>query len=111
MRRGLHDTPIPVYADVMVPVYAIALFVGFLMLLAWIVGVAIGTWVDGWEFADPESRFGAVGRSIVAGVVGFGMAGMSASFGGWPPALAILGALAGAAAMVIVARVFGPDTA
>ena len=42
----------------MVPVYAIALFVGFLMLLAWIVG-----------------------------------------------------ALAGAAAMVAVARVFGPDTA
>ena len=60
MRPGHHDTPIPVYADVMVPVYAIALFVGFLMLLAWIVGVAIGTWVDGWEFADPESRFGAL---------------------------------------------------
>lgn len=111
MRPRRHGTPIPVYADVMVPVYAIALFVGFLMLLAWIVGVAIGTWVDGWEFADPESRFGVVGRSIVAGVVGFGMAGMSASFGGWPPALAILGALAGAAAMVVVARVFGPDTA
>lgn len=101
---------IRVYADVMVPVYAIALFVGFLMLLAWIVGVAVGTWVEGWEFADPERRFGFVGRSIVAGLVGFGMAGMSASFGGWPPALAVLGALAGAAAMVAVARLFGPDT-
>lgn len=95
----------------MVPVYAIALFAGFLMLLAWIVGVAVGTWVDGWEFADPERRFGALGRSIVAGVVGFGMAGMSASFGGWPPVLAVFGALAGAAAMVAVARVFGPDAA
>ncbi|MCL1692697.1 MAG: hypothetical protein M3096_03330 [Actinomycetia bacterium] len=94
----------------MVPVYAIALFVGFLLLLAWIVGVGIGSWVEGWEFADPERRFGFAGRSIVAGLVGFGMAGMSASFGGWPPALAILGALAGAAAMVAVARVFGPDT-
>ncbi len=93
----------------MVPVYAIALFAGFLLLLAWIVGVGIGSWVEGWEFADPERRFGFVGRSIVAGLVGFGMAGMSASFGGWPPALAILGAFAGAAAMVAVARVFGPD--
>jgi len=95
----------------MVPVYAISLFLGFLLLLAWIVGVAVGSWVEGWEFADPERRFGATGRSVVAGVVGFGMAGMSASFGGWPPALAILGALAGALAMVVVARFFGPDTA
>ncbi|MEA3501320.1 MAG: hypothetical protein U9R47_00985 [Actinomycetota bacterium] len=95
----------------MVPVYAVALFSGFLMLLAWIVGVAVGAWVDGWEFADPERRFGVVGRSIVAGVLGFGMGGMSASFGGWPPALAIFGAVAGAAAMVIVARVVGPDAA
>jgi hypothetical protein len=39
------------------------------------------------------------------------MAGMSASFGGWPPVLAVLGAIAGAAAMVAVARVFGPDAA
>jgi hypothetical protein len=95
----------------MVAVYAIALLVGFLMLLAWIVGVAVGTWVDGWEFADPERRFGAAGRSVVAGTVGFGMAGMSASFGGWPTPLALLGALAGAAAMVLVARFFGPETA
>jgi hypothetical protein len=95
----------------MVPVYAIALFVGFLLLLVWIVGVGIGTWVEGWEFADPERRFGFVGRSIVAGLVGFGMAGMSASFGGWPPVLAVVGAIGGAAAMVAVARVFGPDAA
>jgi hypothetical protein len=39
------------------------------------------------------------------------MAGMSASFGGWPPVFAVLGAIAGAAAMVAVARVFGPDAA
>ncbi len=102
--------PEPVYADAMVPVYAIALFIGFLMLLAWIVGVAVGTWVEGWEFADPERRFGVIGRSVVAGTVGFGMAGMSASFGGWPPALAVLGALGGAAAMVLVARFFGPES-
>jgi len=95
----------------MVSVYAISLFIGFLLLLAWIVGVAVGSWDDGWEFADPERRFGTTGRSVVAGVVGFGMAGMSASFGGWPPALAVLGALAGAAAMVAVARYFGPDAA
>jgi len=94
----------------MVPLYAIALFIGFLLLLAWIVGVAVGTWVEGWEFADPERRFGVVGRSVVAGTVGFGMAGMSASFGGWPPVLAFFGAVAGAGAMVVVARFFGPES-
>jgi uncharacterized membrane protein AbrB (regulator of aidB expression) len=95
----------------MVPVYAVALIVGFLLLVAWIVGVAIGAWVEGWEFADPERRLGAKGRFTVAGVVGFGMAGMSASFGGWPPALAFVGAVAGGIGMIVVARVFGPDTA
>lgn len=34
--------PIPVYADIMVPVYAIALLAGFLMLLAWIVARVFG---------------------------------------------------------------------
>jgi len=95
----------------MVPVYAIAPFVGVLVLLAWIVGVAVGTWVDGWEGVDPEARFGGVGRSTVAGVAGFGIAGMSASFGGWPSVPAFLGVVAGAAAMVAVARALGPDTA
>ncbi len=44
----------------MVPVYAIALFVGFLILLACLVGVAVAPWVHGWQFADPERRFGTL---------------------------------------------------
>jgi hypothetical protein len=43
-------------------------------------------------------------------IIGFPMAGMSASFGGWPPALAFVGAVAGGIGMIVVARVFGPDT-
>ena len=95
----------------MVWLYAIALVAGLLMLLAWIVGVALGAWVDGWDFADPERRFGATGRSVVAGAIGFGIAGMSATFAGWHTLLAAAAALVGAAAMVAVARVFVPAEA
>ncbi len=103
--------PLGVYADRMTWIYAVALFVGALMALGWVVGVAIGTWVDGWEFIDPERRFGGFGRALVAGLIGFGMAGMSASYGGWPPVLAFCGAGVGALAMVAVARYFGPENA
>jgi hypothetical protein len=51
---------------------------------------------------DPERRFGIAGRRVVAALVGFGMAGMSAEFSprdlSWPVALAL--ALAGSAAAV-----------
>jgi hypothetical protein len=95
----------------MVWVYAFALVAGLLMLLAWIVGVAVAAWVEGWETADPERRFGATGRSIVAGTVGFGMAGMSATFAGWHAILAFAAALLGAAALVAVSRAFEPSDA
>lgn len=95
----------------MVWVYAVALIAGLLMLLGWIVGSALGAWVEGWEFADPENRFGATGRSVVAGSVGFGIAGMSATFAGWHPLVAVVAAVLGAAAMVTVARVFAPAEA
>ena len=95
----------------MVWVYAVALIAGLLMLLGWIVGSALGAWVEGWEFADPEHRFGAAGRSVVAGSVGFGIAGMSAAFAGWHPLVAVVAAVLGAAAMVTVARVFAPAEA
>lgn len=95
----------------MVWIYALALIVGFVALIAWIVGAALGAWVDGWEFADPEARFGATGRSIVAGLVGFGIAGMSATFAGWHAVLALAAALLGVVAMVAVARVFTPAEA
>ena len=95
----------------MVWVYAVALIAGLLMLLGWIVGSTLGAWVEGWEFADPENRFGATGRSVVAGSVGFGIAGMSATFAGWHPLVAVVAAVLGAAAMVTVARVFAPAEA
>ena len=95
----------------MVWVYAVALIAGLLMLLGWIVGSALGAWVEGWEFADPENRFGATGRSVVAGSVGFGIAGMSATFAGWHPLVAVVAAVLGAAALVTVARVFAPAEA
>lgn len=92
----------------MVWIYAITLALGSIALLVWIVGVAVGARVDGWEFADPERRFGESGRSALAAVVGFGMGGMSATFAGWNPALAAAAALVGGAALVVVARVFAP---
>lgn len=100
-----------VYADRMVWVYALALVAGILMLLAWIVGVAVGAWVDGWQFADPERRFGATWRSIVAGIIGFGMAGMSATFADWHAIVALVAALLGAVALAVVASVFAPADA
>lgn len=92
----------------MVWVYGFALGAGLIMLLAWVVGVAIGAWVDGWEFADPERRFGSTGRAFVAGTFGFGMAGISATFAGWHWALALGAAVLGAVALVAVSRVFEP---
>lgn len=100
-----------VYADRMVWVYALSLIAGFVLLLAWMIGVAIAAWVDGWEFADPEQQFGANGRFVVAGAIGFGMGGISATFAGIHPGLAFVAALLGAAALVLVARTYAPAEA
>ncbi len=95
----------------MVWVYAIALGAGVLMLLAWLVAAAVGAWVEGWEFADPERRYGQTGRSLVAGTAGFGMAGMSATFAGWHVIVAFIAAVLGAVALVAIARAFAPAEA
>lgn len=93
----------------MTALYAVVLVIGLVFLIMWLGAAAIGTWVEGWESFDPEMRFGARGRATVAGAVGFGMGGLSATFAGWPPGLALLAALAGGGAMVLVARVLGPE--
>lgn len=93
----------------MTPVYAIVLVVGIVALFAWLVLAAVGTSVDGWEGVDPERRFGRAGRFAVAGLVGFGMAGMSSTFAGWPVAATVAAALAGAAGLAAVAHWFGPE--
>ena len=84
-------------------VYGISLAVGFVALLAWVAAVFASGSVDGWESFDLERRFGVIGRRVVAAVLGFGMAGLSASYAGWNTALAILAALAGAVVAVALA--------
>jgi hypothetical protein len=84
-------------------VYGIALAVGFVSLLTWIIAVFAAGSVDGWESFDLEERFGASGRRVVAAVLGFGMAGLSASYAGWNTALAVAAAVAGAAVGVALA--------
>ncbi len=92
----------------MVPVAAVALVIGLLGLLAWVVAGTIGESVAGWSRVDPEARFGAAGRFTVAGLVGFGMGGLSASFAGWPGWAVVVGAIGGAAVAVGAARLLGP---
>ena len=93
----------------MTALYGVVLAVGVVLLLAWLTAAAIGAWVEGWESVDPEVRWGAVGRAVVAGAVGFGMGGLSASLAGWPGGLALLAAVVGGGAMVLVSRLFGPE--
>jgi hypothetical protein len=84
----------------MVKVFAIALVVGVILMIAWIFATYLAGNVDRWRF-DPEERFGKPGRRLVAGLMGFGLAGMSAEFSpfdlSWPAALAL--AIAGAGAL------------
>jgi hypothetical protein len=81
-----------------VKVYAIALSLGVILLIAWIFSVYLAGNVEAWSRISPEERYGRRGRQVVAGLVGFGMAGMSAEFSprdlSWPICLvlALLGA-------------------
>lgn len=77
-------------------VFGFALGLGTILLLAWIFAVAVAGSVEGWAKVDPDARFGVTGRRVVAAVFGFGMAGLSAAFAGWPMAVATLAAVAGA---------------
>lgn len=86
----------------MVKVYAVALSLGVVSLIAWIFCTYLAGNVEAWKGINPEERFGKRGRQVVAGLVGFGMAGMSAEFSprdlSWPVCLvlAVLGAAAAA---------------
>jgi hypothetical protein len=82
-------------------VYAVVLVIGILALIAWIVAHSWADSVDRPE-RDPEHRFGMTGRRVVAAMVGFGMAGMSAEYAAreitapFVVLLAVLGAIAAA---------------
>jgi hypothetical protein len=80
-----------------VKVYAVVLVVGVAALLIWIMSRALAENLSR-PGIDPEQRWGVTGRRVVAGLVGFGMGGMSAEFSprdlSWPIALvlAVIGA-------------------
>lgn len=86
----------------MVKVYAVVLTVGVLALIAWIFVSYLAANAESFQRLDPETRWGKGGRRVVAGLVGFGMAGLSAEFSprsiSWPVALVLAVLGAGAAA-------------
>ena len=94
----------------MTAVYAISLVSGVLLLLAWVAAVAVAETVTGWDHVDPDRRFGRRGRLAVAGLTGFGLGGMSATFGGWPVAAALAGATGGAVLVGAAARYLAGGT-
>ncbi len=94
----------------MVPIYALATAAGLVALLVWIALTVFANTVAGRQSVDPERRFGSIGRLGVAAVFGFGLAGMSASFAGWPWFAALAAALAGAIGAGLVARYLGPES-
>lgn len=77
-------------------VFAVVLVLGILGLFSWIVAVGLSGNVESWGWMDPERRFGARGRRIVAAMVGFGMGGMSSVYAGWPTWLVVLASVAAA---------------
>ena len=86
------------------------LLVGLVLGGIWLVLIAIAGMVDGWEHVDPEVRWGVKGRSVVAGLIGFGMAGISVLYTSLPEAFAFLGAVVGAGALIAVSRLLGPSS-
>jgi hypothetical protein len=86
----------------MVKVYAVSLVMGVVGLLVIILGGAFAESL-GRESRDPGERIGVGGRSAIAGLTGFGMAGLSAEFStfdlSWPAALIV--ALGGAVAAAL----------
>lgn len=95
----------------MTAVYAVTLVVGLLGLAAWIVATAVADTVEGWQGVDPESRFGPWARRGISALIGFGMTGISTSFGGWPDVAAFAAAVVGAVALAAISEWLGPRTA
>lgn len=94
----------------MTALFGLPLLIGFVLMIAWIAASAVAHQVDGWEAVDPDSRFGKPGRYVLAGIIGFGMAGISALYGGWPDLLAVAAGVGGAVFLAVVSTVFGPET-
>lgn len=95
----------------MIPVYAVVLVLGVLALLAWLVLGLAASSVDGKESWNPEDRFGVSGRQVVAGLLGFGLGGMSASYAGWASGLTVLAAIGGVIVGLLSVRFLGVEDA
>ncbi len=95
----------------MIKVYAVVLAVGVLLLITWILMTVLAGNLDRPSL-DPESRFGIGGRRLVAGSIGFGMAGMSAEYSplgiAWPLALVL--AVAGGGVLAWYSAKVGLET-
>jgi hypothetical protein len=90
-----------------IPVYAICVVLGVVAVITWVFVGLTSSAVAGKSHLEPEARFGEAGRMTISGVLGFGLGGMSASFGGWGSALALLGAVGGAVLAIVAARYLG----
>jgi hypothetical protein len=84
----------------MTALYAFALVLGVLGVVTWVVKVAIAETADR---VAPDSRIG----EVVGAVSGFGMAGMSASFGGFGVVPSFGAAVLGAVTLTALARILG----
>ena len=91
----------------MTAVYAIALTVGLFALVAWIAMSAVAESVDGWDRFDPQTVVGDRGRLVIAGAIGLGMAGLSASYAGWSTGVAAVASILGAGGLAAVAFLLG----
>lgn len=94
----------------MTALFGIPLLIGFLLMVVWISATAVAATVDGWEDIDPERKFGRSGRFVLAGTIGFGMAGISALYAGWPHLLAVGAGTLGAVGLIGVSIWLGPES-
>lgn len=91
----------------MIALYAICIVLGVAGIFYWVITGLMASSLHGKAHLEPEQRFGTRGQYLIAGLSGFGLGGMSASFAGWPDGLAVVAAMAGAVAAVLAARYLG----
>ena len=64
----------------MATAFALALILGIVGLVIWIILRSLAVNAPQWERADPERRLGVNGRRVLGALIGFGMAGLSAFY-------------------------------
>ena len=94
----------------MTAVYAIALTFGLFALVVWIAMSAVAESVEGWDRFDPQTVVGDRGRLVIAGSIGLGMGGLSASYAGWSTGVTAMASILGAGGLAAVTFLLGaPD--